>query len=243
MSNFVFIVLLAQGFPLSACKSHSAAKGIICCLQFTLEDFRGSIGEVAANFFPPLPHRRRRKKIAPHICLRGYWFWNCVISTSASISLGQHDPLKPRERKQLGTEPEPDSGDQSRHSPLFHLKESAPVLAAVANFSLKRESSHIFNGKKAFKHCPLNISVTAWNFRKKNSLYHTQSVSTSCSFSWDLAKAHSVLGWGIHWKKELGSVVSIMPQGWQSLLDADVALNLLRDVSLRKKNSSRMWKG
>lgn len=233
MSNFVFIVLLAQCFPLSACKSHSAAKGIICCLQFTLEDFHRLNWWSSWEFFPPLPHGRCRKKIAPHICLRGYWFWNCVISTSASISLGQHEPLKQRERKQLGTEPEPDSGDQSRHNPLSIQRRALQFWLRLPTFPLKENQVMFLMVRK-----PLNTAL--WTSQCLHEISVRKTLLTTHSlrklfFSWDLAEAHSVLGWGIHWKKKLGSVVSGMPQGWQSLLDADVALNLLRDVSLKKK--------
>lgn len=102
-----------------------------------------SIDEVAENFFPPLSHGWCRKEIAPHICLRRYSFWNCVISTSPSISLGQHEPFEAeRQEAELGTEPEPNSSHQDQLSPLSPSKgESSRLGFGCQAFPVKRSKS------------------------------------------------------------------------------------------------------
>lgn len=148
MSNFVFIVLLAWCFPLSACNSCSVAEGIIYFLQFTLEDLNWLNWWSGSEFFPPFSHGWYRKKIVPHIYLGRYCFWICVVSTSVSISLGQHGPFEAgRKETELASEPEQNNGNQDVLSPLSWEKRSL-VWVTVAQPSLKRESSHVFNGKK-----------------------------------------------------------------------------------------------
>lgn len=74
---------------------------------------------MAENFFPPSSHEWCRKKIVPHICLGRYWFWICVISTAANISLGWPEPFEARgQETELPTEPEQNHGNQYMVSPL-----------------------------------------------------------------------------------------------------------------------------
>lgn len=100
-------------FPIVSLKIPLGCKGesfVVFSLPWRI--YISSIDEVAKNFFPPLPHGWCRKEIVPHICLRRYWFWNCVISTSPSLSLGWHEPFEAEgQETELGTEPEPNSGN------------------------------------------------------------------------------------------------------------------------------------
>lgn len=104
----------------------------------------GSIDEGTENFFPPLSHGWCRKKIVPHTCLRRYWLWISVISTSVSISRVQPEPFEARGQEiELATEPEQHSGNQYVAQPLW-LRKTFPVWATVAKFSPQKDSSEVF---------------------------------------------------------------------------------------------------
>lgn len=99
------------------------------------------------RIFPPLSHGWCRKKIVPTLPREVSWIWICVVSTGAIISLGRHEPFEARDRKQLTTEPEQNSGNQCAISPL-QLKRDFQFLPQLPNLSLERQPSHVFSGNK-----------------------------------------------------------------------------------------------